>query len=146
MKNFYKIGLIIFFLIFQIFIVVGCNQKSTDKTIPFYLGATEKHSADYTLTDDQKEFAKYFINTIFRGNYEEYKALFINSNEAYIKNQFWNDVQKNKIIKDDDFWFVALDADTMNFVYPNPETIYDMVYFKKINGAWKIQSSEIKAD
>jgi len=140
-----KLKNIMIFLV-VLFLLLGCDVQQVNKDPDYYLGSTTKHSADYILTNEQKEFAKKFISYILYGNYVEYSNLFTDKNSSYIKNQFWNDIQAKKKITKDDFWFVALDSESMNFVYSNPETIYDIVYIKKMNNDWKIISSEIKAD
>lgn len=144
-------ALLIIFVLFSHLFIQGCvaqgNSSYSAKTpIPYYLGVTEKHSADYVLTEEQKDVAKKFIASVYKGDYKEYCSWFMEIHANYIKNQFWQDVHSGKVIQQDSFWFVATSADTMTFVYANPETVYDMVYFNKINGAWKIESSEIKAD
>jgi hypothetical protein len=134
----------ILFVVMQITIFAGCEQEnkarfpSPSKEV-LEIGQLTEASK---LSKEQKEFAEMFLAVVRSGDYEKYKALFLNKNAIYMKNQFWEDMQNN-VVKKNSYWFTEIYPESMNFVYANSKTIYDVIFFKKIDDVWKIIDSEI---
>jgi hypothetical protein len=132
------------FLVVQLTVFADCEQENKTRLLNPPKNVLEiGHLTEVSkLSKEQKEFAEMFLAIVCSGDYEKYKALFVSKDATYMKNQFWEDVQNNTV-KKNSYWFTEIYPESMNFIYANPKTIYDVVFFKKINDAWRIVGSEI---